>query len=90
MGFRGVTFLFAQCFMLFGCASKSAKQVGGVKPAPPHWPPTHIHGLDPKTLEECPWQSRTYDPAWVSSRAKELLLRPVDYLHKVNTGKIKP
>ena len=91
MGFRGVTFLFAQCFMLFGCASKSAKQqVRGVKPAPPHWPPTYIHGLDPKTLEDCPWQSRTYDPAWVSSRAKELLLRPVDYLHKVNTGEIKP
>jgi len=91
MDFRGVTLLFAQFFVLFGCASKSAKQQeGGVSTAPPHRPSTHIHGLDPKTLEECPWQSRTYDPAWVSSRSKELMLRPVDYLHKVNKGELKP
>ncbi len=90
MGIRGMTFLLAQFFVLFGCASKSAKQAGGVEPAPPHWPPAHIHGLDPKTHEECPWQSRTYDPAWVNARAKELLLRPVDYLHKVNSGKMQP
>lgn len=80
------------CTALFGgCADRSAKhQAGGVSSAPPHWPPAHIHGLDPKTLDHCPWKNRTYDPVWVNMRAKELLIRPVDYLHKVNNGKIQP
>lgn len=74
---------------VLGCGAKSANTVGGVSAAPPHWPP-HMHGLNPETMEECPWQSRTYDPAWVSARAEELNLRPVDYLHRVNNKEIKP
>lgn len=50
----------------------------------------HLHNWPIYKGQDCPITVENYDAEYVRIRAKQLNMRPVDYLHKFNNQRYKP
>ena len=53
-------------------------------------PVSTLHNFPRFGPQDCPTHGHAYDEEFVNKRSKELGLRPVDYLHLVNSKKSEP
>ena len=76
-----LTTILLLCVLIFveGCSWKKRKSKR-----------TTLHNYPILSAKDCPVDFRSYNRGEVEKRAKELNMRPVDYLHAVNSKRWQP